>query len=45
MRYGNTIPAGDVSHEIEKITRSVKKVYSVSSYTTYQFKREAKITG
>ncbi|MEI7724430.1 MAG: serine protease [Bacteroidota bacterium] len=44
-RYGNEIPSGIVSDEIGKITQSVKKVYSVSSYTTYQFKREAMITG
>jgi hypothetical protein len=44
-RYGSEFPSGNATGEIEKITRSVKKIYSVSSYTTYQFKREAKITG
>jgi hypothetical protein len=44
-RYGSEFPSANASDEIEKITHSVKKVYSVSSYTTYQFKREAKITG
>jgi hypothetical protein len=43
--YGSDFPSLNATDEIEKITRSVKKVYSVSSYTTYQFKREAKITG
>jgi hypothetical protein len=44
-RYGSEFPSGNASGEIEIITRSVKKVYSVSSYTTFQFRREAKITG
>ena len=44
-RYGTEFPAGNASDELEKITHSVKKVYSVSSYTTYQFKRGEKITG
>jgi S1-C subfamily serine protease len=44
-RYGSEFPAGNATDELEKIARSVKKVYSVSSFTTYQFKREAKITG
>jgi hypothetical protein len=44
-RYGSEFPSRNASGEIEKITYSVKKVYSISSYTTYQFKREAKITG
>jgi hypothetical protein len=43
-RYGSEFPAKNASDEIEKITRSVRKVYSVSSYISYQFKREARIT-
>jgi len=44
-RYGSEFPSKNASDEIEKITRSVKKVYCVSSYTTCQFRREARITG
>ena len=44
-RYGSEFPTRNATEEIENISQSVKKVYSVSSYTTYQFKREAKITG
>jgi len=44
-RYSSEFPTENATDEIEKITRSVKKVYSVSSYTTWQFKRDAKITG
>jgi hypothetical protein len=44
-RYGSEFPSVNATDEIGKITRSVKKVYSVSSYTTYQFRREAKVTG
>jgi len=44
-RYGSEFPTRNASDEIEEITRSVKKVYSVSHYTTYQFRQEAKITG
>ncbi|MCX6304998.1 MAG: serine protease [Bacteroidetes bacterium] len=44
-RYISEFPEKHASDEIGKITGSVKKLYSVSSYTTYQFKREAKITG
>jgi hypothetical protein len=44
-KYSSEFPIGNVTNELEKISLSVKKVYSVSSYTTYQFKRDAKITG
>ena len=43
-RYDSEFPLRNASSEIEKITHSVKKLYCVSSYTTYQFKKEAKIT-
>lgn len=45
QRYVSEFPSPVTSLEIENITHSVKKVYSVSSYITYQFKREARITG
>lgn len=44
-RYGSEFPTMDATREIERITRSVKKIYSVSSYTTYKFKRASRITG
>ena len=44
-RYDSEFPSGNSSNEIEHITHSVKKVYSISSYTTYQFRRESRITG
>jgi hypothetical protein len=44
-RYGSEFPGRNATGEMERITRSVRKVYSVSTYTTYQFRREAKITG
>ena len=44
-RYDSEFPSKNASTEIERITHSIKKLYCVSSYTTYQFKREAKITG
>jgi S1-C subfamily serine protease len=43
-KYASEFPTKNASDEIEKVTHSVKKVYSVSSYTTYQFRRESKIT-
>jgi len=43
-RYDSEFPSQNASNEIERITHSVKKLYCVSSYTTYQFKKEAKIT-
>ncbi len=43
--YSSCFPTENASVQIETVTRSVKKVYSVSSYTTYQFKRDAHITG
>jgi hypothetical protein len=43
-RYDSEFPSKNASTEIERITHSVKKLYSVSSYTTYQFKKEAKVT-
>ena len=44
-RYGSAFPTENATGEIEKITHAVKKIYCVSSYTTYQFKRDARITG
>jgi hypothetical protein len=44
-RYDSEFPSGNVSAELEKVTRFVKKLYSISSYTTYQFRRESRITG
>jgi hypothetical protein len=43
-RYDSEFPSGNASDEIANITHSVKKLYSVSTYTTYQFKKEAGIT-
>lgn len=40
---GSPVALADV--ELERISRSVKKVYSISSYRTWQFRREARITG
>ena len=42
--YDSEFPAGNASDALAAITRSVKKLYSVSSYTTYQYRREDKIT-
>ncbi len=42
--YSSKFTSTEVSLELEKITHAVKKVFSVSSYTSYQFRREAKIT-
>jgi hypothetical protein len=44
-RYDSDLPVGASSAEIGIISRSVKKVYCVTYYTTYQFTREAGITG
>jgi hypothetical protein len=43
-RYDSEFPSANASTAIEQITHSVKKLYCVSSYSTYQFKREAKVT-
>lgn len=43
--YSSKFPSAEVSGELERITNTVKKIYSVSSYTTYQFRRDSKITG
>lgn len=43
-RYDSEFPSRNASDEIALITRSVKKIYCVSSYTTYQFRKEARIT-
>ena len=43
-RYVSGFPTGNLSGAIEAVTRSVKKIYSVSSYETYQFRREDRIT-
>jgi hypothetical protein len=42
--YDSEFPSANSSTAIEQITHSVKKLYCVSSYSTYQFKREAKVT-
>ena len=43
-RYDSEFPSHNASPEIEGITHSVRKLYNVSHYTTYQFTREARIT-
>lgn len=43
--YSSKFPVTETSGDLSKISRFVKKVYSVSTYTTYQFRRESKITG
>jgi hypothetical protein len=43
-RYDSEFPSANASSGIERITHSVKKLYCISSYTTYQFTREAKVT-
>jgi hypothetical protein len=43
-QYDSHFPSGNVTHELDRIAASVKKVYCISSYTTYQFKRESGIT-
>jgi hypothetical protein len=43
--YSAGPPAWNASADIGQIARSVKKLYSISSYTTWQFKRETGITG
>ncbi|MDD4554809.1 MAG: serine protease [Bacteroidales bacterium] len=42
--YSSGFPNDEVSASLEQITRSVKKVYSVSYYTTYKFRSDSKIT-
>ena len=42
--YTSGFPQADATAALERISKSVRKVYSVSSYTTYQFRRESKIT-
>ena len=43
--YESRFPSANASGALELISRSVKKVYSISSYRTWQFRREARITG
>jgi hypothetical protein len=43
--YSTGFPAGEISKDLEQLSGSVKKIFSVSSYITYQFQKEAKITG
>lgn len=38
-------PMRDPSRDLEAILKSVKKIYSVSSYTTWQFRREQNVSG
>ncbi|MEI7661996.1 MAG: serine protease [Bacteroidota bacterium] len=44
-QYDSKYPSVNCSRELEQISRSVKKVYCISSYTTWQFRRESAITG
>ena len=43
--YDSKYPSANCSRELEQISRSVKKVYCITSYTTWQFKHESAITG
>jgi hypothetical protein len=42
-RYDSEFPARNASQEIGAIAQSVKKIYSVSHYTTWQFNRESRV--
>ncbi|MEI6683138.1 MAG: serine protease [Bacteroidota bacterium] len=42
--YDSQFPSGVVSDGIAAATRAVKKIYSISSYTTWKFRREQAIT-
>jgi hypothetical protein len=42
-RYDSEFPSRNASQEIGSIAQSVKKVYSVSRYTTWQFTRESRV--
>jgi len=42
--YAGEFSSSGFCPDPELIIRSVKKIYSVSSYTTYQFRRESRIT-
>jgi len=42
--YDSRFPSGNVSDDLAAATRAVKKIYSISSYTTWKFKRESAIT-
>jgi S1-C subfamily serine protease len=44
-RYGSEFPSRNATDELERITRSVKKIYCVSYYTTWQFRKDDKLTG
>jgi len=43
-RYDSEFPSRNASPEIETITHSVRKLYNVSHYTTYQFTHEARVS-
>jgi hypothetical protein len=43
-RYDGEYPASGDSSGMETVIRSVKKLYSVSHYTTWQFSKEARVT-
>ncbi len=42
--YDSQFPSGDVSNGIVTLSQAVKKIYSISSYTTWKFRREQAIT-
>lgn len=42
-RYDSEFPSANASDEIGTIANSVKKVYSVSYYTTWQFERKSQV--
>lgn len=43
--YSTGFPAGEISGDMERLSGSVRKIFSVSSYITYQFQKDSKITG
>lgn len=43
-RYVSAFPSDDRQGAPERIARTIKKIYSVTGYTTYQFRREARVT-
>ena len=42
-RYDSEFPSRNASPEIGAIAQSVKKIYSVSYYTTWQFNRDSRV--
>lgn len=43
-RYDSEFPSADATAEIGAIAASVRKIYSVSYYTTWQFRQESQVT-